>query len=201
MNVRTRPSTRARMSGYAALASMAGAASTASAGVVIVDVRIDHEIFTFIDVSAAVGADVSYHVAVILQSGGGNIGAGGSGSSGNGLSFITAKWFGTNSVISNGAAGGQWDRGGWIGTLAEGATSYVGFRLPSGSSSDKVYGWIELTQVEGTGLQISRWAYESDVNTVITTPAASSNAVPGLGGLAALACGAAGMRRSRNRVA
>ncbi len=35
------------------------------------------------------------------------------------------------------------------------------------------------------------------------TPAASGSggAVPGLGGLAALACGAAGMRRSRNRVA
>jgi hypothetical protein len=47
---------------------------------------------------------------------------------------------------------------------------------------------------------VSRWAYESDVNTGITA-GASGGVVPGLGGLAALACGAAGMRRSRNRVA
>ncbi len=55
---------------------------------------------------------------------------------------------------------------------------------------------------DGSSITVSRWAYEGDVNTGINTPAASGGgAVPGLGGLAALACGAAGMRRSRNRVA
>jgi hypothetical protein len=57
---------------------------------------------------------------------------------------------------------------------------------------------------DGSSITVSRWAYEGDVNTGISTPAASGGgggAVPGLGGLAALACGAAGMRRSRNRVA
>jgi hypothetical protein len=157
---------------------------------------------TPINLGVAVGASPAFHQAVIFVYAGGF--AGGS-NAGNGSSFYLGRWFGATSTISDGATGGGWVRnsGGDLGTLAEGATGYFGFRLPSsGNVNDKVYGWIEATVTAGT-LQISRWAYETAVNTAIMTPAASGSggAVPGLGGLAALACGAAGMRRSRNRVA
>jgi len=85
--------------------------------------------------------------------------------------------------------------------------AYLGFRIGSGGGAR--VGWIEFVN-DGNSVTVSRWAYESEVGTGITTPNESFNgggggggggAVPGLGGLAALACGAAGMRRSRNRVA
>jgi hypothetical protein len=85
---------------------------------------------------------------------------------------------------------------------AAGTTAYLGFRLTLGGGASR-FGWIEYVN-DGSSVTVSRWAYEGDVNTGISTPAASGGgggAVPGLGGLAALACGAAGMRRSRNRVA
>ena len=79
-------------------------------------------------------------------------------------------------------------------------TLYLGFRLTVGEG-DSRYGWIEFVNTGGS-ITVSRWAYESALNTGISTPTAgSNNAVPGLGGLAALACGAAGVRRNRNRVA
>ena len=85
--------------------------------------------------------------------------------------------------------------------------AYLGFRIGFGGGAR--VGWIEFVN-DGNSVTVSRWAYESEVGSGITTPNESFNgggggggggAVPGLGGLAALACGAAGMRRSRNRVA
>lgn len=77
--------------------------------------------------------------------------------------------------------------------------SYIGIRIAVGS--DYRYGWIEFLGA-GAAAQVTRWAYSDTLNTTIATaPANSSPAVPGLGGLAALACGAAGVRRSRTRVA
>ena len=92
---------------------------------------------------------------------------------------------------------------GWTQALnhpAADTTLYLGFRLTVGEG-DSRYGWIEYVNTGGS-VTVSRWAYESALNTGISTPTAgSNNAVPGLGGLAALACGAAGVRRNRNRVA
>lgn len=80
-------------------------------------------------------------------------------------------------------------------------TAYLGFRLSVGpGGGDSRYGWIEYVN-SGGSVTVSRWAYESDLNSGIATPSASTPAVPGLGGLAALACGAAGVRRGRNRAA
>jgi hypothetical protein len=200
MNVRTRPSTRARVSRYAAFATAAGAASTASADVVIVDLVSPAGVGTPINLGEAVGRPPTAFMGVISSQGGGGFFGGAALSTGS--SFFTGRWFGANSTISADATGGNWTAYTWgnLGTLSEGATGYLGFRLPD--SGGKVYGWIEAT-VNAGSLQISRWAYETAVNTAIMTPAASGSggAVPGLGGLAALACGAAGMRRSRNRVA
>lgn len=77
-----------------------------------------------------------------------------------------------------------------------GNTGYLGFRLTVGEGAS-IYGWIEYVN-NGTSTTVSRWAYESQVGTGITTPGAS--AVPGGAGLAALAFGAAGVRgRRRHR--
>ncbi|MFZ9692696.1 MAG: hypothetical protein ACO3EP_11715 [Phycisphaerales bacterium] len=78
---------------------------------------------------------------------------------------------------------------------SSGTTGYLGFRLTVGEGAN-LYGWIEYVN-DGTSTTVSRWAYESQVNTGITTPTAS--AVPGGAGLAALAFGAAGLRVRRRR--
>ena len=78
-------------------------------------------------------------------------------------------------------------------------TQYLGFLVVVDEAVFR-YGWIEYVN-SGGSVTVSRWAYESNLNTAIRTPAASAPAVPGLGGLAALAMGAAGVRRNRGRVA
>ncbi|MCP4796429.1 MAG: hypothetical protein GY885_09760 [Phycisphaeraceae bacterium] len=48
-------------------------------------------------------------------------------------------------------------------------------------------------------ITVERWALESTANTAAGYSPAGSTAVPGLGGLAALAIGAAGVRSRRQR--
>ena len=97
---------------------------------------------------------------------------------------------------SNGAEGGS------IGQWANGAaakTGYIGFK-----SGDR-YGWVQVTwDYDGIGsryglLTIGDYAVGAAGQTVMA--GVMPPAVPGLGGLAALACGAAGVRRSRKRTA
>ena len=194
MSLSSRLSSSARLSGYAALATSA-AASTASAGVQIVNLPSPA---VYINLGVAVGQSSAHHQAKVF----GSITTVPAGSNAdNGSAFFIGRWFGASSTISSLAAGGIWTDGGPLGPLAEGATGYFGFRLPVPDSSDKVYGWIEAT-VSGGTFEVSRWAYETVVNTSIVTPGASnSGPVPGLGGLAALALGAGGVRSRRSRVA
>jgi len=89
-------------------------------------------------------------------------------------------------------------------------TGYLGFSIAEKDSSRQDTGTyyngflqytFELTGSSAT-LTINQWAYNvGDVNSSITMPANGASAVPGFGGIAALACGAAGVRRSRRRVA
>lgn len=80
---------------------------------------------------------------------------------------------------------------------------FLAFRIPSGS--DYYYGYFDLefarsSQAPGSSLSmtIHGWAYESTLNQSITISGAT--AVPGGAGLAALACGAVGLRgRRRSR--
>ena len=197
MSLSSRLSSSARLSGYAALATSA-AASTASAGVQIVNLPSPAGFAAPINLGVAVGQASSFHQAIFFDWSA-SVAAGSY--AGNGSSFFIGRWFGASSTISSLAAEGSWADGGPVGPLAEGATGYFGFRLPVPLSSDKVYGWIEAT-VSGGTFQVSRWAYETVVNTSIVTPGASnSGPVPGLGGLAALALGAGGVRSRRSRVA
>ena len=107
--------------------------------------------------------------------------------------FVATALVGTG-VLIDGTGTMGWN-GGQPGIPLPGAgeTRYLGFRLTV-SGGDFRFGWIEYVN-NGTSTTVSRWAYESTLNTGITTPTAS--AVPGAGGVLALAIGAAGIRGRR----
>ncbi len=88
-------------------------------------------------------------------------------------------------------------------------TYYVGFKVQASDFLFR-YGWVEYVYSSSNPnvVTVSRWAYESNGfsgavagATGTVADGGGGGAVPGLGGLAALAMGAAGMRRSRGRVA
>ena len=87
--------------------------------------------------------------------------------------------------------------------LTLGSGEIVGFSLTD--SGDNYYGWIayDLSMSEGEyTFTVNGWAYNDVANEGIIAgqnQAAGSSAVPGLGGLAALAIGAAGVRSRRQR--
>lgn len=89
--------------------------------------------------------------------------------------------------------------------LVEGERAFVGFSVnqtPNGGP--ELNGFIEYqitAHANGISLEVFSWAY--NLGSPITMPAngGGGGAVPGLGGIAALACGAAGVRRSRHRAA
>ena len=84
---------------------------------------------------------------------------------------------------------------------------YVGFTYADvdslqGGDIDFYAGWIELTLGQDgdfLSLTIDRWAYESTPGQAASIPGGTP--VPGVGGLLALAMGAAGVRGRRQRVA
>ena len=74
----------------------------------------------------------------------------------------------------------------------------LGFDL----DGETVFGWADISlSTDGLSLTVHGWAFEDSGAGIVAGETGASNAVPGLGGLAALACGAAGMRRRRDRVA
>lgn len=92
------------------------------------------------------------------------------------------------------------------GGLGTGSERLLALNIDLGSSGS-LYGWINYTLsfFEGSYLfTINSWAYNDVANEGIIAgqnTAAGSNVVPGLGGLATLAIGAAGVRSRRQRVA
>ena len=89
------------------------------------------------------------------------------------------------------------------GSFALGTGNIVGFSIID--AGDTYYGWLEYDlALSSTVLNftVNRWAYNDVANEGIIAGqnlAAGSTAVPGLGGLAALAIGAAGVRSRRQR--
>ncbi|MFM1889266.1 MAG: hypothetical protein RLZZ565_23 [Planctomycetota bacterium] len=113
--------------------------------------------------------------------------------------FVASTLVGTNVLLDTYAV--NWNGGtkafASAAVPSSGETKYLGFILATGENRLR-FGWIEYVN-NGTSTTVSRWAYESVINTGIRTPTVS--AVPGGAGLAALALGAAGLRgrrRSRN---
>ena len=89
----------------------------------------------------------------------------------------------------------------WTNPDANG-TKYLNFRIEDGGAF--TYGWIQLdwniTDANDWSVAIGNWAYTSD-GPLAAGDTGGSQAVPGLGGLAALAVGAAGLRGRRQRMA
>ena len=90
-----------------------------------------------------------------------------------------------------------------ISSLELGTGKIVGFSLTD-SGGETYYGWIDytLSMFEGEyTFTINGWAYNDVANQGIIAGqnTAAGSAVPGLGGLAALAIGAAGVRSRRQR--
>jgi MYXO-CTERM domain-containing protein len=93
-----------------------------------------------------------------------------------------------------------------LGTGETGSDRYLGFFVQNELTSDYVAGWINFDFERALGIRsftINAWGFNvGDSDTYITMPANGGAApVPGIGGLAALAMGAAGVRRKRQRVA
>ena len=83
--------------------------------------------------------------------------------------------------------------------------TYIGFGIDDTADSvGTLYGWAQImftnNGVAGgpLTLDIIDYAYD-DTGAAITAGDTGATAVPGAGGLVALACGAAGLRRRRNR--
>ena len=96
-----------------------------------------------------------------------------------------------------------------VGTGPSGS-GYLGFAVQNTNTGTYVAGWVNFTYdrslgngANGNFFTINSWLFNTgDVTTSITMPGtAASGAVPGVGGLAGLAMGAAGLRRKRQRVA
>jgi len=89
------------------------------------------------------------------------------------------------------------------GPLASSPTGFLGFSAVNDATDDVINGFVEYSwsvSDASVTFTVNQWAY--NINSAITMPAnGGGGAVPGLGGLAALACGAAGVRRNRQRVA
>ena len=100
-----------------------------------------------------------------------------------------------SSVIYNGSLAN-------VANISSGVSTYIGFRFnPSGST--ELYGWANVTLTNGNGFGtfvINEWAYDDSGSSIQTgqTSAVPEPATYALG-LGALALGAAGLRRMRQR--
>ena len=105
--------------------------------------------------------------------------------------------------ISHGMSFSSSQRHRTIGNLDLGSGEIVGFRLSATGLT--FFGWVnyDLSMFEGEyAFIVNSWAYNDAAGEGIIAGqnvAAGSTAVPGLGGLAALAIGAAGVRSRRQR--
>ena len=100
-----------------------------------------------------------------------------------------------------------------MGTGVSATGNYMGFAVQNDNTGTYVAGWVQMAfdysagnVANGSYVTIMDWSFNTgDVNTSITMPGSppqgGSGAVPGVGGLAGLAMGAAGLRRKRQRVA
>ena len=88
-----------------------------------------------------------------------------------------------------------------FGNMEMGERAYLALTLRNDSGLT-VYGWADITLSSALSVTVHAWAFESTGGSILAGQTEnSSTPVPGLGGLAALACGAAGLRRKRDRVA
>ncbi|MDE0889175.1 MAG: hypothetical protein OSA40_06920 [Phycisphaerales bacterium] len=137
-----------------------------------------------------------------------------SGATWNNLGRTSGEFTGTNNSISSAAnfgdinwgktsAGGFNDDPQGVGNT--GQTWYVLFKTTGSDGYQGNYGWLSFdAYADGTTssyITITGWGWDDTGSTIAAGQTAGSNAVPGLGGLAALAIGAGGLRGRRQRAA
>ncbi|MCH2141340.1 MAG: hypothetical protein MK100_09980 [Phycisphaerales bacterium] len=89
----------------------------------------------------------------------------------------------------------------FFGILGQGDRAFFGFELET-NSGDTVYGWADFSvSSDGLTLTLHGWAYDTTGGSILAGQTEASTPVPGIGGLGALALGAAGMRRKRKKLA
>ncbi len=126
----------------------------------------------------------------------------GSGSGLNDLNIATGSWYHFFRSVE-----GDVERSGTSfdtessGILAAGQRGFLA--LSWDLDGKAVFGWADISlSADGLSLTLHGWAFEDSGEAIIAGQTEGGGTpVPGLGGLAALACGAAGMRRKRGRVA
>ncbi|MDE0888212.1 MAG: hypothetical protein OSA40_02000, partial [Phycisphaerales bacterium] len=110
----------------------------------------------------------------------------------NGSPWATNSIYSALLATTNGTASSRYA---WAGP--DGTTGFMGIRFDAGGGNYN-YGWVEMTRTTRPGgfadLTLNSWFVNGTVNETVVAGQQGSNAVPGLGGLAALACGAAGVR-------
>ena len=102
--------------------------------------------------------------------------------------------FDSNGYLDRNTAGD-----GFLNLPSELGVFYFGFELTRKSQS--WFGFVAIELLSSSDLKIDHWGIETDLNQSITTTLPSTgDPVPGIGGIAALALGASGVRRSRRRL-
>ena len=106
-------------------------------------------------------------------------------------------------IMQNYTDGGDVDRQtvetGILDLPSELGVFYIGFELTHKSSS--WFGFVAIDLVSRSDLKIDHWGLQTEENQSITTRLPSTgDPVPGIGGIAGLALGACGVRRSRRRL-
>ncbi|MDG1360602.1 MAG: hypothetical protein P8P71_09180 [Phycisphaerales bacterium] len=130
----------------------------------------------------------------------------------NNLGRTAGEFTGTNNSITTSAGFGDinWGKsssGGFAddpqGVGNTGQTWYLLFKTTGSDGYEGNYGWLSFdAYADGTTnsyITITGWGWDDAGSTIAAGQTAGSTAVPGLGGLAALAIGAGGLRGRRQR--
>ena len=130
----------------------------------------------------------------------------------NSLGRTAGDFTGTNNAITSSASFGDinWGKsssGGFgddpqaVGNIGD--TWYLLFKTTGSDGYEGNYGWLSFdAYADGTTnsyITITGWGWDDTGSTIAAGQTAGSTAVPGLGGLAALAIGAGGLRGRRQR--
>ena len=107
---------------------------------------------------------------------------------------VGMRYHSTGDVLENNAESAGMDLPSELGFF------YIGFEMKS-KSRTPWFGFMAIELLSSYELRIDHWGYQTDQGRSITTTLPSTgDPVPGIGGIAALALGAGGVRRSRRRL-
>ena len=120
--------------------------------------------------------------------------------SGTGVSYGEIHTDGSNQILGESTIADARNEGGSITLPSQTGLFFLGFQIKT--KRNDWYGFIAIDLVSSTKMRIDQWAIQTeDRCTITTTLPSTGDPVPGIGGIAALALGARGVRRSRRCLA